>query len=105
MIGVEAEGADAMGQSLRAGRIVPLASVDTFAEGAAVERVGEETFRLADELVDDMLCVSKDEICAAVHDGFDDSRAILEPAGALAIAGLKKWAKQTGAKGQASRDQ
>ncbi|KAG8458981.1 hypothetical protein KFE25_006526 [Diacronema lutheri] len=98
VIGVEAIGADAMGRSLREGQIVTLPHVDMFAEGAAVEKPGEETFRVCDELVDDMIVVTQDEICAAVHDGFDDSRAILEPAGALAIAGLKKWARQTGAR-------
>lgn len=97
---MEAVRADAMGRSLREGQRVTLESPDQFAEGAAVERVGEETFRLADELVDDMIVVTQDEICAAVQDGFEDARAILEPAGALAIAGLKKWAKANGVRGE-----
>mmetsp|Transcript_29684 Transcript_29684/g.79711 ORF Transcript_29684/g.79711 Transcript_29684/m.79711 type:complete len:562 (+) Transcript_29684:80-1765(+) len=100
VIGVEAVNADAMGRSLRAGHRVHLDRVDRFAEGAAVERVGVETFSVCDELVDDMVVVSQDEICAAVHDGFEDTRAILEPAGAIAIAGLKKWAKETGVRDQ-----
>lgn len=102
IIGVEGVRADAMSRSLHGGHRVTLTDVDRFAEGAAVERVGEETFRICDELVDDMICVTNDEICAAVRDGFEDTRAILEPAGALAIAGLKKWAAQHAPAGDAA---
>ncbi|WP_263770883.1 threonine ammonia-lyase, biosynthetic [Propionivibrio soli] len=92
IIGVEACDADAMTQSLRAGRRIRLKQVGLFADGAAVKYVGEETFRLCREYVDEMVCVDTDAICAAIKDVFEDTRAILEPAGALAVAGAKEYA-------------
>ena len=68
-----------------------LETVGTFADGAAVQTIGAETFRICNELVDEMVTVSNDEICAAIKDGFTETRCVLEPAGALAIAGIKKW--------------
>lgn len=90
IIGVEPEDADAMDRSLKAGRRVVLDRVGRFADGVAVRQVGKETFRLAKHVIDEMIVVSNDEICAAIKDIFEDRRCILEPAGALAFAGLKK---------------
>ena len=92
IIGVEPEDADAMDRSLKAGKRVTLDHVGIFADGVAVRQVGEETFRLCREYVDEMVIVSNDEICAAIKDIFEDCRSILEPAGALAYAGLKNYA-------------
>jgi threonine dehydratase len=92
IIGVEATDADAMTQSLAKGERVQLDSVGLFADGAAVKLVGEETFRLAKEYVDEMVLVDTDAICAAIKDVFEDTRSILEPAGALAVAGAKAYA-------------
>ncbi len=92
IIGVEPEDADAMERSLKAGKRVLLDHVGIFADGVAVRRVGEETFRLCRELVDEIVVVSNDEICAAIKDIFEDRRSVLEPAGALAFAGLKNYA-------------
>ncbi len=97
IIGVEAVDADAMARSLAAGRRVRLDSVGLFADGAAVKYVGQETFRLCQQYVDEVVLVDTDAICAAIKDVFEDTRSILEPAGALAIAGAKAWAKATGA--------
>jgi len=94
IIGVEANDANAMVQSLKLGRRVFLKEVGLFADGAAVKTVGEETFRICQEVVDDVVLVSTDEICAAIKDTFEDTRSILEPAGALSLAGLKKWVGQ-----------
>ncbi|GBG13723.1 threonine dehydratase [Novimethylophilus kurashikiensis] len=94
IIGVEATDADAMNRSLNAGKRVQLDQVGLFADGAAVKLVGEETFRLCQEYVDEMILVDTDEICAAIKDVFEDTRSILEPAGALAIAGAKEYAKR-----------
>ena len=91
IIGVEPEDADAMDRSLKAGKRVTLDHVGIFADGVAVRQVGEETFRLCREYVDEMVIVSNDEICAAIKDIFEDRRSILEPAGALAYAGLKRY--------------
>lgn len=91
IIGVEAADANAMAQSLKKGERVFLRDVGLFADGAAVKTVGEETFRIAREVVDDVIEVSTDEICAAIKDMYDDTRSGLEPAGALSIAGLKKY--------------
>jgi threonine dehydratase len=93
VIGVEAADADAMDRSLKAGKRVRLESVGLFADGAAVKYVGQETFRLCQEYVDEMVLVDTDAICAAIKDVFEDTRSILEPAGALAVAGAKAWAK------------
>jgi threonine dehydratase len=91
IIGVEPEDAAAMYESRRAGKRVTLERVGIFADGVAVKRVGEETFNLCREYVDEILLVDTDEICAAIQDVFEDTRSIVEPAGALAVAGLKKW--------------
>jgi len=99
IIGVEPDDAASMHQALAHGRRVMLDQVGIFADGVAVRQVGEETFRLARELVDDIILVSTDEICAATKDIFDDTRAIAEPAGALGTAGLKKYATRTGIAG------
>jgi threonine dehydratase len=100
VIGVEPEDADAMARSLAAGRRVTLAQVGLFADGVAVKQVGRETFRLCREWVDDVILVNTDAICAAIKDVFEDTRAVLEPAGALAIAGLKAWAARGRARGR-----
>ncbi|MBK7014219.1 MAG: threonine ammonia-lyase, biosynthetic [Sulfuritalea sp.] len=100
VIGVEAMDADAMDRSLKAGRRVRLESVGLFADGAAVKYVGQETFRLCQEYVDEMVLVDTDAICAAIKDVFEDTRSILEPAGALAVAGAKEWAKRNKLQGK-----
>jgi threonine dehydratase len=94
IIGVEPEDADAMARSLKAGRRVVLDHVGIFADGVAVRNVGAETFRLCRQYVDDMVIVSNDEICAAIKDIFEDRRSVLEPAGALAYAGLKRYVEK-----------
>lgn len=91
VIGVEAREANAMAQSLDWGSRVQLQEVGLFADGAAVKSVGEETFRVARDVIDDVIQVSTDEICAAIKDSFEDTRSIIEPAGALGLAGLKKY--------------
>lgn len=91
IIGVEPLDSDAMTRSLASGRRVRLAQVGLFADGVAVKQVGKETFRLCRQLVDEMVLVDNDAICAAIKDVFEDTRSILEPAGALAIAGAKAW--------------
>ncbi|MFM9110332.1 MAG: threonine ammonia-lyase, biosynthetic [Prochlorococcaceae cyanobacterium] len=90
IIGVEPADADAMTRSLAKGERVRLEQVGLFADGVAVRQVGEHTFALARRYVDRMITVDTDEICAAIKDVFEDTRSILEPAGALAIAGLKR---------------
>ena len=94
IIGVEAEGADAMTQSLKANKRVTLEKISMFAEGAALKQVGELPFKICQQYVDEMIVVSKDEICAAIKDVFEDTRTILEPAGALAVAGIKSYVKK-----------
>lgn len=94
IIGVEPADAACMASALQKNRRVVLSHVGIFADGVAVKQVGKETFRLAKQCVDDVLTVSTDEICAAIKDIFDDTRSITEPAGALAVAGLKKYVKQ-----------
>ncbi len=91
IIGVEPEDAASMAEALRKNRRVILKNVGIFADGVAVKQVGRETFRIAKLCVDDVVCVSTDEICAAIKDIFDDTRSIMEPAGALAVAGMKKY--------------
>jgi threonine dehydratase len=91
IIGVEPVDADAMARSLCQGQRVRLQQVGLFADGVAVKSVGVETFRLCQELVDDMVVVDTDAICAAIKDVFEDTRSILEPAGALSIAGAKAY--------------
>jgi threonine dehydratase len=91
IIGVEPEDAAGMYESLKAGRRVTLDRVGIFADGVAVRRVGEETFSLCRGHVDEIVLLDTDEICAAIQDVFEDTRSIVEPAGALAVAGLKKY--------------
>eukprot|EP00123_Amoebidium_parasiticum_P015053 comp22760_c1_seq1/m.35549 comp22760_c1_seq1/g.35549 ORF comp22760_c1_seq1/g.35549 comp22760_c1_seq1/m.35549 type:complete len:595 (-) comp22760_c1_seq1:553-2337(-) len=100
IIGVEAEDAAAMTLSLAKGQRVMLDSVGLFADGAAVKQVGVENFRIASQYVDGMVTCSTDEICAAIRDGFNDTRTVMEPAGVLGVAGMKKYIQQTGASGQ-----
>ena len=100
IIGVEPDDAASMYEALKQDRRVILDQVGIFADGVAVRQVGEETFRLARELVDEVIMVSTDEICAATKDIFDDTRAIAEPAGALGVAGLKKYVARTGVAGK-----
>ena len=100
VIGVEPVDADAMYRSIRAGERVRLEQVGLFADGVAVKLVGEETFRLCKEYVDEIILVNNDEICAAIKDVFEDTRSILEPAGALAIAGAKSYVEREKMKGQ-----
>jgi threonine dehydratase len=94
VIGVEPIESTSMHDSLRAGELVTLERVGTFADGVAVKRVGEETFRIAREVVDEIVLVSTDEICAAIKDIFEDVRVVVEPAGALAVAGMKRYAER-----------
>ena len=94
---VEAEGAACLELAMRTGRPAPLGEVDLFADGAAVRQIGAETFRLMRDRIAGVITVDTDEICAAIMDIFQDTRAIAEPAGALAVAGLKKWAEETSA--------
>jgi threonine dehydratase len=96
IIGVQHAESTAMKQSLAAGSPIELAEVGLFSDGTAVRRVGDETFRLVERHVDDLLVVDTDETCAAIKDVFIDTRALLEPAGALAIAGAKLYASTTG---------
>jgi threonine dehydratase len=91
IIGVEPVDAAAMAHSLKAGRRVTLGHVGLFADGVAVREVGKETFRLCRKLVDEIVLVDTDAICAAIKDVFQDTRSVLEPAGALAVAGVKAW--------------
>jgi threonine dehydratase len=90
IIGVEPQDAAGMYESLKAGRRVTLERVGLFADGVAVKRIGEETFELCRKHVDEVILIDNDEICAAIQDVFEDTRSIVEPAGALAVAGLKK---------------
>ena len=100
VVGVEPSDADAMARSLAAGRRVRLRQVGLFADGVAVKQVGREPFRICRELVDGVVTVSTDEICAAIKDVFEETRSILEPAGALGVAGLKRWVEKKRAKGR-----
>ena len=100
IIGVEAQDSEAMTESLKQGHRVMLAQVGLFADGAAVKQVGEHTFKLAQQFVDEMIVVDNDEICAAIKDVFEDTRSILEPAGALATAGIKEYIARNGLTGK-----
>jgi len=100
VIGVEPVDADAMARSLKAGRRVTLDHVGLFADGVAVKQVGEEPFRLCRELLDGMILVDTDQICAAIKDVFEDTRTVLEPAGALAVAGAKTYVERSGIRGK-----
>jgi len=94
IIGVEPVDSDAMYRSLKQGRRVKLTQVGLFADGVAIKQVGKETFRLCRELVDEIVLVDTDAICAAIKDVFEDTRIILEPAGALSVAGAKVYANR-----------
>ncbi len=100
VIGVEPDESPCMYEALQAGERVMLDQVGIFADGVAVRQVGKEPFRLAQQCVDEVIVVTTDEICAAIKDIFDDTRSIAEPAGALAVAGLKKYVER-----EACRDQ
>src|SRR5262249_13236257 len=97
IFGVEPYESDAMFRSLAAGRRVRLEQVGIFADGVAVREVGERTFAVAQAAVDGIVRVTNDEICAAIKDVFDDTRSLMEPAGALSVAGLKSWVEREGA--------
>ncbi|WP_322488977.1 threonine ammonia-lyase, biosynthetic [Chloroflexus sp.] len=97
IIAVEPDDSDAMYQSVRAGYRVTLDQVGIFVDGVAVRRVGEHTFAIVQRYVDDFVRVTTDEVCAAIKDVFEDTRAIMEPAGALAVAGLKRYIAERGA--------
>ncbi len=100
VIAVESDEAPTLHSAMQAQRRVILDQVGIFADGAAVRQIGEETFRVARTLVDATLLVSTDEICAAIKDIFEDTRAIAEPAGALALAGLKQYTAREGIRDQ-----
>jgi threonine dehydratase len=100
VIGVEPDDAPSMYRALSAGRRVTLKQVGLFADGVAVRQVGKEPFRIARQCVDEVILVSTDEICAAIKDVFDDTRTIEEPAGALSVAGIKKYVQREGSKDQ-----
>jgi len=100
VIGVQTVDSDAMLRSVRAGRRVQLADVGLFSDGTAVKLVGRETFRLTRALVDDFVVVDTDAVCAAIKDVFQDTRSILEPAGALGVAAVKQYAAEHQLKGR-----
>ena len=100
VIGVQMNDSDAMMQSVAAKKRLTLADVGLFSDGTAVKLVGEETFRITRELVDDYVVVDTDEVCAAIKDVFQDTRSILEPAGALGVAGIKQYIAQHKLKGK-----
>lgn len=100
VIGVEAQDAEAMTESVKLGQRVMLEQVGLFADGAAVKQVGEHTFALVQQYVDEMMVVDNDEVCAAIKDVFEDTRSILEPAGALSLAGLKAYSEKHGLQGK-----
>jgi threonine dehydratase len=99
-VGVQPVDSNAMERSIAAGRRVTVPHVNIFADGVAVKQVGKETFRLARELVDEMVLVDTDEICAAIKDTFEDTRTVVEPAGALALAGIKRWVERRRVEGK-----
>jgi len=100
IIGVEPVDSAAMHNSIKAGERITLDQVGIFADGVAVKKVGEHTFKMVQQYVDEIILVDTDEICAAIKDIYEDNRSIVEPAGALGVAALKKYVKQTGARGQ-----
>jgi len=100
VIGVEPDDAPCMYEALRRSRRITLKQVGIFADGVAVRQVGREPFRIARKYVDDVITVGTDAICAAIKDIFDDCRAIVEPAGALAIAGIKRYVQQDDVRGE-----
>jgi len=100
IVGVEPDDSAAMKMSLEAGKPVTLDHVGIFADGVAVRRVGDETFRLCQEFVDEIITVGTDQICAGIRDIFEDTRSIVEPAGGLSIAAVKKYIAERGVSGQ-----
>lgn len=96
IIGVEPDDADCLNRAMKAGRRVVMKQVGLFADGVAVRQVGKETFHVAHQYVDEVVTVSTDEICAAIKDIFDDTRSVAEPAGALGVAGARKYIERTG---------
>lgn len=100
VIGVQMNDSDAMLQSVQANKRVNLADVGLFSDGTAVKLVGEETFRLARELVDDFMTVDTDAVCAAIKDVFVDTRSIVEPAGAMAVAAIKQYVAENKTRGE-----
>lgn len=100
VFGVQTKDSDSMRVSLEAGKPVYVPDVGLFSDGTAVKLVGNETFKLAKEFVDGIVTVSTDEICAAIKDVFQDTRSILEPAGALSVAGIKSYAKANKTEGE-----
>jgi threonine dehydratase len=100
IIGVQTTDSDAMARSLKAGHRVELPEVGLFSDGTAVKQVGEETFRLCQEYLDDVILVDTDAACAAIKDVYQDTRSIVEPAGALSVAGAKAWVAQAAARGE-----
>lgn len=100
IIGVEPEDADAMYRSLEAKKRITLDRVGIFADGVAVRRVGEEPFRLCQQYVDEVILVNTDETCAAIQDIFEECRTIVEPAGALSVAGIKKYIARENCRGK-----
>ncbi len=100
VIGVQTKDSCAMKQSLDAGHPVEIPRVGNFSDGTAVKKVGDEPFRICSAYVDDIVLVDADEVCAAIKDIFDDTRSIVEPAGALGVAGAKAWARRNGVRGR-----
>ncbi len=94
IVGVEPVDSNAMGKSLAAGKRIELDEVGIFADGVAVKKVGKETFKLCKQYVDEVITITTDEMCAAIKDIFEDTRSIMEPSGALGVAGIKKWIKK-----------
>lgn len=100
IIAVEPDDSACFYQAMKAGRRVALAEVGIFADGVAVKQVGKQTFGMLKKLTDDVITVTTDQICAAIKDTFEDTRAICEPAGAVSLAGLKKYAEMHGLSGR-----
>ncbi len=100
VIGVQTKDSCAMKQSMKEGHPVELSQVGLFSDGTAVKLVGDETFRICNTYLDDIVLVDSDEVCAAIKDVFEDTRSIVEPAGALPVAGAKSWAKKNGIEGK-----
>src|SRR5207247_11377167 len=100
VIGVEPVDSDAMNRAIKAGKPVSLENPGLFADGVAVRQVGRYTFPIVQSTVEAIVTVSNDEICAAIKDIFDDTRTIVEPAGALAVAGMKAYIARTGMPGK-----
>lgn len=100
IVAVEPDDAACLDAALKAGRPVPLAHVGLFVDGCAVKQIGDLTFQVLRDRVDELVTVDVDQVCAAIRDVFEDTRSIVEPAGALALAGMKKWIATNGAHGR-----